>query len=84
VRRSFRSVTALPRLAEAPVNRSIRSERWTQRNIEQAALPSRIDARNSHDWLADLTGGSDNPQVPGFLRDQQVAIGQRLDRPRFL
>ena len=70
--------------AVAPEDRAVGREGRAQRDVEQAALPARVDRRHAGDRRPDLAARGDDAQAPGLLGDEQVAVGQRLDRPRIL
>ena len=77
-----RAVATLARLRVAQINRAIRFERGTQRDVEQPALPARVDRRHAADRLTDLPFGGNDAQAAGLFRHEQVAARQRLDGPR--
>ena len=52
-----------------------------ERDVEEAALPARIDPRHAGQRLSDLTGRRNEPQRPFLLGDEKPAVGQNGDAP---
>jgi hypothetical protein len=72
------------RLGETEIDRAVGRKTAVEHHIQQTALPTRYQGRQSGQRRVQATVGLDHPQTAGTLADQIAAVGQEGERPGVL
>src|SRR5690606_12604491 len=79
-----RRVAVIAGLGLAEVDHPVGLELGAERDVEKTRLAAGLYLGDAVDRLADLAVGRDDPHASRPLRNEQVAVRQRLDGPRML
>jgi len=75
---------AVARLGVAPIDHPVRGEAGIERDVEQPALPARVDDGKPGDRRRQRTVVRDDAQTSGALGDEHPPVRQERETPRML